>query len=66
MNSYKTSHGDTWDMIAYTELGNTDYTDRLIAANPEYVGTLIFPAGVTLRLPDIPEETGDSLPPWKR
>ncbi len=66
MNSYKTSQGDTWDMIAYAELGSTDYTDRLIAANPEYMGTLIFPAGVTLRLPEVVEEVSDTLPPWKR
>lgn len=67
MSTYRTIQGDTWDMIAYKQLGSTNYTDRLISANPEYIGVLIFPAGVTLRLPEI--ETGtveDNLPPWKR
>lgn len=66
MSSYTTVQGDTWDIIAYKRLGSTDYTDQLISANLEYVGTLIFPAGVTLRLPSIEEKTSGNLPPWKR
>ena len=66
MNTYTTAQGDTWDMIAYKKLGSTDYTDRLIDANLEYAGTLLFPAGVTLRLPEITGKTSGSLPPWKR
>lgn len=67
MNIYTTIQGDTWDMIAYRKLGSTNYTDRLISANPEHVGTFLFPAGVTLRLPEIETvKTADSLPPWKR
>lgn len=66
MNTYTTTQGDTWDMIAYRKLGSTNYTDRLISANPEHVGTLLFPAGVTLRLPEIAEKTSGDLPPWKR
>lgn len=67
MNTYTTTQGDTWDMIAYQQLGSTNYTDRLVSANPEYIGTLLFPAGITLRLPGIEtEKTADNLPPWKR
>lgn len=67
MRIYTTIQGDTWDMIAHKKLGNSSCTDRLITANPEHIGTLIFPAGVVLRLPEIEEEkTADSLPPWKR
>ncbi len=66
MSSYTTKQGDTWDMIAYQQLGSTDCTDRLISANLEHVGTFLFPAGVTLRLPEIAEKTSGSLPPWKR
>lgn len=66
MKTYTTIQGDTWDMIAYKTLGNTSYTDRLAAVNPEHVGTLLFPAGVTLHLPDIEEKTSYNLPPWKR
>lgn len=66
MNTYTTTQGDTWDMIAYRKLGSTNYTDRLISANTEHVGTILFPAGVTLRLPEITEKTSGDLPPWKR
>lgn len=66
MSTYTTTQGDTWDMIAYKKLGSTNYTDRLAAANPEHVGMLLFPAGITLRLPEIEEKTGYNLPPWKR
>lgn len=64
--TYMTIQGDTWDMIAYKQLGSTGYTDQLINANLEHVGVLLFPAGVTLRLPEIREKTDGNLPPWKR
>lgn len=66
MSEYKTVQGDTWDVIAYRELGSTNYTDQLMHANLEHVGTLLFPAGVMLRLPEIKEKTSRDLPPWKR
>ena len=66
MSEHRTVQGDTWDAIAYRELGSTDYTDQLIGANLEHVGKLLFPAGVTLRLPEIEEKTSENLPPWKR
>lgn len=65
--TYTTVQGDTWDLIAYQKLGSTRYMDRLISANPEYIETLIFPAGVTLRLPELEKAAAaDNLPPWKR
>jgi len=66
MTTYRTVQGDTWDLIAYKKLGSTRFTDQLISANLEHAGTLLFPAGVTLRLPEIMEKTNGSLPPWKR
>lgn len=66
MSTYTTIQGDTWDLIAYQQLGSTSYTDQLVSANPEYLGTFLFPAGVTLRLPEITEKTDTNLPPWKR
>ena len=66
VNTYTTIQGDTWDMIAYKQLGSTDYMDQLISANLEHVGKLLFPAGVTLRLPEITETASGNLPPWKR
>lgn len=66
MTTYTTAQGDAWDMIAHRALGSTAYTDKLIAANPEYIEIFQFPAGVTLRLPEIPQKADDNLPPWKR
>ncbi len=64
--SYSTVQGDTWDVIAYKKLGSTDYTDQLISANLEHVGTLLFPTGITLRLPEITTKLSADIPPWKR
>jgi len=58
--------GDTWDRIAYKKLGGTKYTDQLANANMEHVGTLIFPAGVILRLPEVADVPSGDLPPWRR
>ena len=49
-NTYKTISGDMWDSIAFKALGGERYTDRLIKANLQYRETVIFPAGVVLRL----------------
>lgn len=65
MKTYTTVQGDMWDSIAYNEMGDTAYTDQLMWANREYLGYLLFPAGVVLTIPE-PEETAvDDLPPWK-
>lgn len=66
MRTYRTVQGDTWDRIAYRQLGSTDYTDQLVAANLEHLGIFLFPAGVTLRLPEVVEKADANLPPWKR
>ncbi len=66
MKTYTTKQGDTWDAIAYRKLGSTYYKDRLMSANLEHREILLFPAGIKLRLPEIPEKPNNSLPPWKR
>lgn len=67
MSTYTTVQGDMWDSIAYAQLGSTRHTDRLIAANLDYRDYYIFPAGIALTLPEIPEaEAQGMLPPWKR
>ncbi|MCI8815562.1 MAG: phage tail protein [Angelakisella sp.] len=65
-NTYTTAQGDMWDRIAYSQLGDTAYTDRLIAANLRYREYYIFPAGIVLTLPEISAEADKSLPPWKK
>ncbi len=68
MKIYTTLQGDTWDAIAHRELGGTEHTGALMAANRRHRGALFFPAGVKLVLPDKPAETRTdiTIPPWKR
>lgn len=68
MKTYTTVQGDMWDSIAYTQLGDVSYTDKLMNLNPQYRGYFIFPAGITLNLPDaVAASASDSAtPPWKR
>jgi phage tail protein X len=60
---YTTVSGDTWDNIAYKTTSNGCNMDLLIAENPQYSDTFVFPAGVQLTIPEI-EETSSTLPPW--
>ncbi len=66
-NSYTTRSGDTWDLIAYEQLGSCRYVNLLIEANQNYIDTAIFSAGTVLTLPEITAETkAENLPPWRR
>lgn len=64
--TYTTIQGDMWDSIAYNQLGDVAYTDKLMNLNASYLGYYIFPAGITLELPDVSAETPGALPPWKQ
>lgn len=70
-SKYVTLLGDMWDGIAYKVYGGS--TDRpellmdiLLEANQTHRQTVIFPAGVTLTIPEIPENISTFLPPWLR
>lgn len=52
MATYTTIQGDMWDSIAYAQMGDCAYTDKLIELNGKYRDVFIFPAGVTLTLPE--------------
>lgn len=66
MTKYTTIAGDMFDGIAYKTLGSGAYTDQIITLNPEYREIVIFPAGVTLDIPDPEPTVSAGLPPWKR
>ncbi len=66
MKTYTTTEGDTWDLIAYRELGSERYTALLMEANTEHIHTVIFSAGIKLTIPEISTPLPESLPPWKR
>ncbi|MEG1513808.1 MAG: tail protein X [Clostridia bacterium] len=65
-STYTTDQGDKWDSVCYKALGSTDYIDRLMMLNTQYLGYYIFPAGITLVLPIvIDDEASYVVPPWK-
>lgn len=64
--TYTTVQGDMWDSIAFSQLGDVAYTDRLMNLNQNYREYYTFPAGIVLTLPDQTEEAIDTLPPWKQ
>ena len=61
---YKTIAGDTWDLIAYQQLGDEKYMRELIEANPALSEILRFDAGTEIKVPVLPTETVENLPFW--
>lgn len=66
MKTYTTVQGDMWDAISYKALGDVSYTDKIMSLNHKYYDMYIFPAGITLQMPEREENPSASLPPWKR
>lgn len=66
MSTYTTIQGDTWDGIAYKLYGDEKHMKELIEANWPVVDTLVFSAGVELKVPDLPEERSSDLPIWRQ
>lgn len=62
--TYETTSGDTFDLVAYKTLGSGYYMGQLIAVNPSYAHILIFPAGITLTIPELEDNTASTNPPW--
>jgi len=63
---YTTKQGDTFDIMALRLYDDEFKATLLIQANPQYVATITFPAGVSLKYPIIEDDTPETLPPWKR
>jgi hypothetical protein len=55
-----------WDGVAHSECGDASLADALMNLNRRYVEYYLFPAGITLVLPDPAPVASDSLPPWKK
>lgn len=66
MKTYTTVQGDMWDSIAYTQMGSTGYTNRLMELNPAYRDYYSLPAGIVLTLPEPVYKVSSKLPPWKQ
>lgn len=64
---YTTRQGDVWDELALAAYDEEHLSHILIEANPDYSGTLIFDAGVHLKIPVLDTvEQPETLPPWRR
>ncbi|MDR0476562.1 MAG: tail protein X [Desulfobulbaceae bacterium] len=64
-DTYITMQNDAWDAIAYRLWGEERLFVALLKANPEHLDTVLFPAGVELRVPLKPESAIKlELPPW--
>lgn len=55
-----------WDNVAKRVWGTEKMMHILIAANPSYRHILVFPAGISLVIPDIDIEPISAPPPWRR
>lgn len=67
MKTYTTISGDEWDLICYKHYGTEMVMDKVMNANPEYMHIVVFPAGVTLNMPEIDTvQTTRNKPPWLR
>lgn len=64
-STYYTEQGDTWDKIAFSQLGDEKYMKQLIEANWPLISTLVFSAGTEINIPDISEKDTEGLPPWR-
>ena len=64
MVKYVTKSGDTFDKVAYEQLGDCKYTGDLLEVNRDKLQTYEFPAGVELNLPEISEVESTKLPNW--
>lgn len=65
-NTYTTIQGDMWDSIAYKLYGSEHALNVLLKANPQYEAVVVFPAGITLNVPEYSAPTPNELPPWRR
>lgn len=63
--TYTTKSGDSFDLIAYEQLGSEKFTPQLQDANPNHLTTFIFSAGVELELPTITTQSTTRKLPWK-
>lgn len=63
----KTVEGDTFDGLALEFYDDEQQAGLIIWANPNHCDTLIFEAGVELRIPIVKNVAlPETLPPWRR
>ena len=64
---YTTRAGDTFDLLAIAAYNEEKMASYIIKANPLYANTIIFEAGIVLKIPVISQtKLPSTLPPWRR
>lgn len=64
---YMTRAGDTFDLLAIAAYDEEKMASYIIQANPLHTGTIIFGAGIKLKIPILNQtEKPSTLPPWRR
>lgn len=65
---YTTIQGDTFDTIAKLKLGSELLADKLMQTNPALLDYVVFPAGITVTIPQIEQANVNynKLPTWRR
>lgn len=66
MEEYRTIQGDTWDMIAKKVYGAERHLDYLMTSNFDLLDYFIFPAGIVVKVPELPAKMSEDLPSWRR
>lgn len=66
-NIIQTVEGDTFDGLALEFYNDEKQSALIIGQNLDYCDTLIFEAGVQLRIPIVEDvDLPETLPPWRR
>lgn len=67
--TYLTVSGQTWDQIAYEVYGDEYKCDILMDANRALLDYFVFPAGITLQVPDLETKRNSMVhsdyPEWR-
>lgn len=64
-NTYVTSAGDQWDIIAKKVYGDELKADYLMSNNLPLLDIFEFDAGVVVKTPELPIEPSSKLPAWR-
>lgn len=64
--TYRPNRGETWDLVAFREMGSEYYMQDLMDANPKYHGISIFEGTETLDIPYVGDEESEYQAPWRR
>lgn len=66
-NVIHTIEGDTFDRLALEYYNDEKKATLIMGQNLDYCDTLIFEAGVELKIPIVDDvELPETLPPWRR